>query len=158
MTRLAMLPEVRFAEDFRQLRRDIEEIKNAQRIGRDIMRPKIIECLDINGDPTEYDLVTVSDGSFSSTDYTAVFTAQNQSEPWGTLFVKAYYGAPGVPVEAGKMSGNAYLSAGSTAEGLMSYSGFISTFDFGDTTTLYLKFYMYATDNGILEVTPEYIQ
>jgi len=57
MTRLGLIPELSFAEDFKQLRRDVEAIKNAQRVGRDILKPKIIECLDGSGNPTVYDLV-----------------------------------------------------------------------------------------------------
>lgn len=157
MTRLNMIPEQQFAEDFRQLRRDIEEIKQAQRIGRDIMRPKIIECLDTDGNPTQYDLVTVTDGFGSSTNFTATFTADNQQEPWGTLFVKAFYGSPGVPVQDGQMSGSFYLSQNNTNPGTIAYRGFLGTAVFMDTTLLYLKFYMYATDTGVLEVIPEFI-
>jgi len=159
MTRLNMIPEQQFAEDFRQLRRDIEEIKQAQRIGRDIMRPRIVECLDGNGNPTPYDLVTVPDGFGSGTRskayFTATFTADNQQEPWGTLFVKAFYGSPGVPVQDGQMSG--IFSQQKTVPGAIGYRGFVGTANFGDTTVLYLKFYMYATDTGVLEVIPELI-
>lgn len=158
MTRLGMLPEQQFAEDFRQLRRDIEEIKNAQRIGRDIIKPKIVECLDVDGNPTEYDLVTVADAFGSDTNFTATFFAENQAEPWGSLFVKGFYGAPGVPVQNGQMSGFFYLSQGKTNPGSIGYKGFAGTAQFEDTTLIYLKFYMYATDNGTLEVTTEYIE
>lgn len=160
MTRLRMLPELQFAEDFKQLRRDIEEIKNAQRIGRDIIKPKIVECLDINGDPTIYDLVTVVDafGYGSDTDFTATFFADNQAEPWGSLFVKGFYGSPTVPVQDGQMSGSFYLSQGKTNPGSIGYRGSAGTAQFEDTTLLYLKFYMYATDTGTLEVLPEYIE
>lgn len=152
-----MIPEQKFAEDFKQLRRNIEEIKNAQRIGRDIMRPKIVECLDINGNPTTYDLITVSDGFGTSTNFTATLTADNQGEPWGSLFVKGYYGSLSVPVPDGKMGGNFYISGEKTAPGKIGYRGFLGTQDFGDLTILYLKFYMYASDTGTLEVLPEFI-
>ena len=157
MTRLGMLPEQQFAEDFKQLRRDIEEIKNAQRIGRDIMKPKIVECLDINGNPTLYDLVTTVDsfGNGSRADWTATLLANSQAEPWGSLFVDISYGAPGVPVQAGQTYGNFYLSQYKTNPGSIGYTGTIGTNNFGDTTLLYLKFYMYATDTGRLEVIPE---
>lgn len=157
MTRLGMAPDQQFAEDFKQLRRDIEQIKSAQRIGRDIIRPKIIECLDNNGNPTVYDLVTVADAFGSQTDFTATLFADNQDEPWGTLFVKGFYGNPDTPVGPGQMAGNFYLSQEKTGPGSIGYRGFLSTAAFGDTTLLYLKFYMYATDSGTLEVLPEYI-
>lgn len=60
MTRLGQVPELAFAEDFKQLRRDIEDIKKAQRIGRDILKPKIVEALDGSGNPTVYDLVATA--------------------------------------------------------------------------------------------------
>ncbi len=157
MTRLNMMPELKFAEDFKQLRRDIAEIKNAQRLGRDIIKPKIIECLDGSGNPTQYDLVTVADAFGSQTDFTATFTAQNQLEPWGTLFVEGFYGSPTTPVGPGQMSGNFYLSQARTNPGTIAYRGSLGTAVFEDTTLLYLKFYMYTTDNGILEVVPEWI-
>lgn len=154
-----MLPDLQFAEDFKQLRRDIEEIKNAQRIGRDIMRPKIVECLDGSGNPTLYDLVTTLNewGDGTSTDFTAKFIAQNQAEPWGSLFIKAYYGNPNTPVTAGQMSGFFYLSQGVTGRDSIGYKGSVTT-QFMDTTLLYLKFFMYATDNGILEVSSQRVE
>lgn len=158
MTRLNMIPEQKFAEDFKQLRRDIEAIKNAQRIGRDIMRPKIVECLDGSGNPTQYDLVTVPGGFGSSTNFTATLFADHQDEPWGTLFVKGFYGNPSTPVGDGQMSGSFYLSQNKTNPGSIGYRGFLGTANFGDTTLLYLKFYMYATDTGTLEVLPEFIE
>lgn len=158
MTRLGMLPDQQFAEDFRQLRRDIEEIKNAQRIGRDIIKPKIVECLDVNGNPTTYDLVTVADAFGSDINFTVTLFAENQAEPWGSLFVKGFYGSPTVPVQNGQMSGFFYMSQGKTNPGSIGYKGFAGTAQFEDTTLIYLKFYMYATDNGTLEVLPEYIE
>lgn len=152
MSRLGQVPELAFAEMFKTLRRDLEDIKTAQRIGRDIMRPKIVERLDGSGNPTVYDLVTSPDGFGTSTNFTATLTAESQKEPWGTLFVKAYYGNTSTPVSAGQMSGNFYLSQGKTVEGKIGYRGFLGTANFGDTTLLYLKFYMYASDKGTLEV------
>ena len=159
MSRLGLVPELAFAEYFKRLRRDVEDIKSAQRVGRDILKPKIIECLDGSGNPTEYDLVTTvsESGDRSSADFTAIFNAQNQAEPWGTLFVKGFYGSPTVPVGPGQMSGNFYLSQAETNPGTIAYRGSLGTAVYMDTTLLYLKFYMYTTDNGILEVRPEWI-
>lgn len=151
MSRLNMVPELQFAEDFKALRRDIEEIKNAQRIGRDVMRPRIIQT------DQPYDLVTVPDGFGTSTDFTVTFEADNQLEPWASLFVEGFYGSPSTPVQPGQMSGNFYLSQEKTQEGAIAYRGFLGTANFGDTTVLYLKFYMYATDTGTLEILPESI-
>lgn len=158
MTRINMLPELQFAEDFKQLRRDIGEIKQAQRIGADIMKPKIIECLDVNGNPTQYDLVTTIDewGYSSRAEFTAIFEADGQEEPWATPFYELFYGNPTTPVEPGKVSGFSYLSFSETGKGTIAYKGNLSTNDFQDTTTIYVKFYFYATDNGKLTVLSEY--
>jgi len=158
MTRLGMLPDQQFAEDFKQLRRDIEEIKNAQRIGRDIIKPKIVECLDINGDPTVYDLVTTVEDFSNRTFFTATLFADNQLEPWGSLFVKAFWGNTTTPVTPGQMYGNFYLSNQKTNPGSISYRGTVGNNIFDDTTLIYVKFYMYATDTGTLEVLPEFIE
>jgi len=158
MTRLGMLPDQQFAEDFKQLRRDIEEIKNAQRIGRDIIKPKIVECLDINGEPTIYDLVTVWDGFSNRTDFTATLLAENQVEPWGSLFVKFFYGNTSTPAAAGQTYGNFYLSNENTNPGSIAYRGTVGNNVSSDPTLVYVKFYMYATDTGILEVLPEFIE
>lgn len=153
-----MTPELKFAEDFKQLRRDIEEIKNAQRIGRDIIKPKIVECLDVNGDPTPYDLVTVNDGFSNRTFFTATLFADHQQVPWGSLFVKAFWGNPNTPVTPGQMYGGFYLSNKKTNPGSISYRGTVGNNILSDPTLLYIKFYMYATDTGTLEVLPEFIE
>lgn len=155
MTRLSMLPKDQFAEDFKQLRRNIEEIKNAQRIGRDIMKPKIIECLDGSGNPTVYDLVTTAGEFDSRTDFTAIFKAESQREPWATIFVQTFYGNPTTPAEGDQSNGFSFISQSKTEEGLIAYRGSVHG-AFEDFTPVYVKFFMFATDRGILEVLSEY--
>lgn len=159
MTRLGMLPEQQFAEDFKQLRRNIEEIKNAQRIGRDIMKPKVIEVLDGSGNPTLYDLVSVYDG-FGSTraEFTMIFTADHQLEPWVTPFVQLFYGSLTNPGTDVNVYGFQYLSLGKTEPGKIAYNGSFGTNLSPDSTLVYAKFYANATDTGVLEVLPEYIE
>lgn len=160
MTRLRMLPEMQFAEDFKQLRRDIEEIKNAQRIGRDIMKPKIVECLDGSGNPTVYDIATTLTefGDSTRAQFTMIFTADHQAEPWVTPFFKCFYGSLTNPASDTNIAGFNYLSQQATVEGQIGYKGSVSTNMFPDTTIIYVKFYAYATDTGVLEVLPEYIE
>lgn len=160
MTRLNMIPELKFAEDFKQLRRDIEEIKNAQRIGRDIMKPKIIECLDGSGNPTVYDIATTLTqfGDSTNARFTMIFTADHQAEPWVTPFFKCYYGSLTNPASDTNIAGFNYLSQQETVEGKIAYKGTVSTNLFPDTTIIYVKFYAYATDTGTLVVLPEYIE
>lgn len=158
MTRINMLPELQFSEDFKQLRRDIEDIKQAQRIGHDIMKPKIIECLDVNGNPTQYDIATTptESGWASRAEFTAIFEADGQDEPWATPFFELFYGNTTTPAEPGKVAGNSYLSFSETGKGKIAYKGSVITNEFEDTTTVYVKVYFYATDNGKLMVVPEY--
>ena len=155
-----MLPEQQFAEDFKQLRRDIEEIKQAQRIGRDIMKPKIVECLDINGNPTQYDIATTLDpsGQSTSAQFTMLFTADHQDEPWVSPFFQCFYGSLTNPATDTNIYGFQYLSQGATEKGKIGYKGSVGTNLFPDTTIIYVKFYAYATDTGKLVVSPEYIE
>lgn len=160
MTRLALLPDNQFSEDFKQLRRDIEAIKNPQRFGRDSIRPRIVQCLDSNGNPTLYDIVTDLSpplNEFQIADYTAILHADTQLEPWATMYVQFYYGSPTNPAVGAQATGGAYLSQGATGDGTIAYRGRING-QYLDLTTIYAKFYMFATDTGTLEVRKEYIE
>lgn len=159
MGRLGLVPELKFAEDFKQLRRDMEAIKNAQRVGRDILRPKMIEQLDGSGNPTEYDLVATYDAVADEvrTDFAIRFNADHQNEPWGAPLFKLMYGSPSTPASPGQTFGFAYpfLSDFKDIPGRMSFHGWFGNNTFGDHTSIYIKVYFYATDSGILTVTPE---
>lgn len=159
MTRLAMLPDQQFAEDFKQLRRDIDEIKNAQRIGRDIMRPNVVQFLDGGGNPTPYDIVTTLNewGDGTRADFTITFTADNQLEPWATPFYQVFYGNPNNPATPNQVSGFNYISFSRTGEKTIAYKGYVQTATFPDTTVLYVKVYFYATDSGTLLLEAGYI-
>lgn len=152
MTRLGMVPEVQFAEDFKQLRRDIEQIKNAQRIGRDILKPKIVELLDEDGNPTQYDLVTELD-IFGGTraQFTITFTADHQTEPWASPFLKLYYGNLNTPGNNTTVSASQFLNQSKTVEGKVAYNCVVSTKASPDPTLIYIKIYMYSTDTGTIE-------
>lgn len=156
MTRLGLVPELTFAEDFRQLRRDIEEIKKAQRIGRDILKPKIIEALDGGGNPTAWDVQTQlnQSGDGQRADFTAIFTADHQKEPFAVPLFELYYGAPGTQPPAGSAFGNSYISFTNLQDGRIAYRGSFGTNNYMDVTKMYLKVYMFATDTGTLEVLP----
>lgn len=162
MTRLGMVPELAFAEDFKQLRRDVEAIKNAQRVGRDIVKPKLIEALDGSGNPTLYDAVAtaVPDGFGGyqvRQDFVARFVANNQAEPWATPLYKLMYGNPATPATAGQTYGFSYIFLDDfrTDSGEISYHGWFGNNNYLDTTTIYLKVYFFATDQGVLTVTEE---
>lgn len=164
MTRLSMSPNYQFAEDFKQLRRDIEEIKNAQRVGRDILKPKIVECVDGSGNPTVYDLVTIPvpdgfGGYTNRADFVARFTADHQDEPWGAPLFKLSFGSPTTPATAGQTYGFTYpyLADFQFKPGKVSYWGYFGNNDFASAVPIYIKVYFYATDTGSLVVTRESI-
>lgn len=110
MTRLGLIPEQAFAESFKSLREDMESIKNAQRVGRDILKPKIVEALDGSGNPTAYDVVATYDAVTDSVlgYFTARFIADNQTEPWATPFYKLMWGNPSTPATSGQTYGFSY--------------------------------------------------
>lgn len=159
MSRLGLVPELTFAEDFKQLRRDLEDIKKAQRVGRDILRPKVIEALN-DGSPTVYDVQTEADqfgeqrGSF-----TAIFTADHQKEPWATPLFALYWGTPGQQPAPGDVYGSSFIWTTESAKpGQIVYRGSFGNNIYQNTTKVYLKVYMYATDTGTLEIIPEYLE
>lgn len=162
MTRLGLVPELAFAEDFKQLRRDIEDIKRAQRVGRDILRPKLIECLDGGGNPTTYDLVAtaVPDGFGGydvRADFAARFQADHQLEPWATPLYKLMFGSPSTPATAGQTFGFSYpwIDDFYDEPGRVTYHGWFGNNNYLSSTSIYIKVYFYATDTGTLTVTAE---
>lgn len=164
MTRLGLIPEQTFAEDFKQLRRDLEDIKNAQKVGRDILKPKVIECLDGSGNPTVYDLVTVPvpdgfGGWDNRADFVARFVADHQDQPWGAPLYKLMFGSPSTPATPGQTYGFTYpyLDDFYNEPGKVSYWGYFGNNDFMSNVPIYIKVYFYATDTGTLTVTEESI-
>lgn len=164
MTRLGLIPELTFAEDFKQLRRDVEDIKRAQRVGRDILKPKIIEALDGSGNPTVYDLVAtaVPDGFGGYTvreNFVARFVADHQDQPWGSPLYKLMFGNPSTPAMPGQTYGFTYpyLDDFYATPGKVSYWGYFGNNDYLSSVSIYIKVYFYATDTGTLTVTAESI-
>lgn len=159
MTRLGLIPELAFAEEFKSLRRDAEAIKNAQRVGRDILRPKIIEALDGSGNPTVYDVAATYDAITDSVRgyFTARFTADNQKEPWATPFYKLMFGSPATPASPGQTYGFSYpfIDDFRSEEGKFTYHGYFGNNLYPSSTPVYIKVYFYATDTGTLVVTNE---
>lgn len=151
MTRLNQVPEQRFAEDFKQLRRDIEAIKNAQRVGRDILKPKIIEVLD-GGEPTVFDLHTDNNELMG---FKAVFVADHQEEPWATPIYETSIGTLGNTPDAEEVAGFSYLDFTEIAPGVIAYTGHFGANAFMDNRDVWLKVRFYATDSGTLTVTEE---
>lgn len=161
MSRLGLVPELTFAEDFKQLRRDLEDIKAAQKVGRDILKPKIIQALDGNGNPTPYDLVATPEVIFGNIqvreDFVIRFQADNQDQPWGVPLFKLMWGDADTPATPGQTYGFAYpyLNDFYNQPGKVSYWGYFGNNIFEDETPIYIKVYFYATDTGTLTVTAE---
>lgn len=155
MTRLALLPENTFVEDFKKLRADLEEVKNAQRSGRDIFVPKIVECLDGFGVPTAYDLIAnVPDGfgGYLPRNFVATMIADTQQEPWAVPIYKVFYGNPSTPIAGGQLTGFSYINPDELTPGQISYEGYFGDNVFPYNKLVYLKVYFYATDTGNLSV------
>lgn len=162
MSRLGLISELTFVGDFKRLRCDIQSIKNAQRVGRDILKPKIIECLDGSGNPTAYDLVTVPTpdgwgGYINRAWFVARFSAKHQDDSWAVPLFKLMYGNPGTPAAPGQVyaSSGLYAADFTNEPGRISYGGYFSANAYGDATPIYIKVYFYATDTGTLTVTEE---
>jgi hypothetical protein len=159
MTRLGLIPELAFAEEFKSLRRDAEDIKGAQRVGRDILKPKIVEALDGSGNPTVYDVVATYDAVTDSVRayFTAYFTADNQKEPWATPFYKLMFGSPATPAAPGQTYGFSYpwINEFRGDDNKFTYHGYFGNNLYPSSTPVYIKVYFYATDTGTLVVTNE---
>lgn len=160
MSRLNLVPELKFSEDFKQLRRDIQEIKKAQRIGRDIVRPKVIEAYEMDGvTPTEYDVETEdydAGGGIINTaiQFRVTFIANHQTEPFANPQFKLMVNAEKrQPVAADNIYAFAYLDVENVELGKISYLGqVIANTTFDDVEDVFLKIYMYATDTGLITI------
>lgn len=155
MTRLALDP-TNFAAEVQALQADLEQIKAAQRSGKDIWKPHIVECLDAFGNPTVYDLVALWDGVVgdnATRNFIATMTADHQKAPFAIPLYKVYYGAPGVlPPANNYIAGNSYLSFDPLPPGKIAHAGHFGTNFYPDNNNVYIKVYFYATDTGTLSV------
>lgn len=155
MTRLDLDPN-NFAAQFKALRTDLEQIKNAQRSGKDIWKPHVIECLDGSGNPTVYDLAALWDGVVGDNavrNFIATMTADNQDEVFAIPVYRVYYGAPGqLPPANNYIAGFSYLEFTVNGNKQIAYSGHFGTNFFPDNNNVYLKVYFLATDTGTLSV------
>lgn len=155
MNRLDLDPQVSFAEDFKKMITDLEQIKTAQRSGKDIFVPKIVERLDINGNPTQYDLAASTPdgfGGMEARNFIASLQADHQEEVWAVPIFKMYIGTPTTPASSSDIAGFAYLDFPTTIPGKIGYSGYFRNNGFADLRVVYLKVYFYATDTGVLTV------
>lgn len=155
MTRLDLDPN-NFAGQVQGLQADLLAIKNAQRSGKDIWKPHVVECLDAFGNPTLYDLVAPWDGIVgdnATRNFIATFTATTQKQPFAVPVYVVYYGAPGVlPPANNYIAGFSYLDFNPRGPGQIAYSGHFGTNFYPDNNNVYLKAYFYATDTGTLNV------
>lgn len=154
MTRLDLDPN-NFAALVKNLRADLEQIKAAQRAGKDIWKPNIIECLDGSGNPTVYDLVATYDAGFgfAQRNFIATMTADNQENVFAVPLYRVFYGSPGtLPAHSSDISGFSYLDFDINEPFKIAHSGYFGTNVYLDPKNAYLKVYFYATDTGTLQV------
>ena len=154
--RLDNLPENEFMKSLKDMRFDIEQIKREQLSGRDIFVPKLIECLDVNGNPTQYDLVADTPdgfGGMESVNFVAQFVAETQQETWGIPLFKMYIGNPTTLAQPNEVGGFCYLDFPTTYPQSIGYAGYFVNNQFPDLRNVYLKVFMYCTDEGVLTVT-----
>lgn len=155
MGRLDLLPENDFITQFKQLQADLEQIKTAQRSGRDIWKPKIVECLDGGGNPTAYDLVANEPDGFGGyllRNFRASMVADTQEDVWATPIFKMFYGNPSTPSTSGQAAGFCYLDFPTTTTKEIGYKGYFGDNVYPFDHLVYIKVYFYATDTGILTV------
>jgi hypothetical protein len=155
MTRLDLDPN-NFAGQVQALQADLLALKTAQRSGKDIWKPHIVECLDGAGNPTLYDLVAPWDGIVgdnASRNFIATMTADHQDDVFAIPLFKVYYGAPGVlPPASNYIAGNNYLAFAPLPPKKIAYAGHFGTNFYPDNNNAYLKVFFYATDTGTLSV------
>lgn len=151
MSRIELIPENYFATQFKQLRRDLEQIKNAQRIGRDIVVPIVTEVQPVAG----YDFKANDDGFGGQTaNFTVLFEADHQEQPWGLPYFRFFVNTPTTPATPANAIGGsfAYYQA-EILPGQIAYIGFVGGLDFNGVDDLWVKTYFYGTDTGVLTVT-----
>lgn len=158
MNRLDLLPQNDFAEQFKKLRLDLEQIKGLQRSGKDIWKPHIVECLDGFGNPTVYDLVANTPdgfGGYELENFLATFTADHQEQAFAIPVYVVYYNSPpNLPPTTSSIAGFSYLDfdpANNVARKI-AYTGHFGDNVFPFNHLTYLKVYFYATDSGTLQV------
>lgn len=148
MTRIPLLPDQNFVTEVKKLETDITDIKNAQRVGKDVLVPKIIEAYS-GGVPTTYDLFTDNNNLL---EFRAIFQADHQLETWATPLYKVTIGTiDGVPAP-NDIAGFSYLDFDYLGDGQIAYTGHFGANNFGDNRGVWLKVYFYATDTGTLTV------
>jgi hypothetical protein len=155
MTRLDLDPN-NFAAQFKGLRTDLEQIKNAQRSGKDIWKPHIIEALDGSGNPTAYDLIAnVPDGfgGLQQRQFIATMTADNQDQVFAIPIYRVFRGSPTTPpAHTSDVAGFSYLEFSVNQAKKIAYSGRFGDNVYPFSVVTYLKVYFYATDTGTLQV------
>jgi hypothetical protein len=149
------LDQNNFAAQFKALRTDLEQIKAAQRSGKDIWKPHVVECLDGSGNPTVYDLVATYDAGFgfATRNFIATMTADHQDDVFAIPVYVVYYGTPGhLPAHTSDIAGFSYLDFTENDPKQIAYTGHFGTNVFMDPVNAYMKVYFYATDSGTLQV------
>lgn len=151
MSRIELIPENAFATEFKQLRQELENFKNTQRVGKDVVVPFVIEVepaagYDIQADPEV--------GGQYLADYEILFEADHQESPWGVPFVRYFVNGPTTPaLNSHNIGGTMHINIAEIQPGRIGYTAFAGGLEFNGVFSLYIKVYFYATDTGVLTVT-----
>ncbi len=139
--------------------KDLLMYKQAQLFGRDVTTPRLVERRNSDGTPTDHDIEGVFSSDFGWDEYSfggqVFFKAKTQSEPYASPFLVAWINSSKSPIsQFGGVS--AYLVAKrlNDPSGAISYDIFGADADIYDPSVdrLYVKVYMFATDDGEIEI------
>lgn len=142
--------------------KDLLDLKGSQFFGRDVTTPKIIQRHNSDGSPTTTDVIGLQESSFGVNTYTArgyvTFKARNQSNPWGTVYVEASVIPTGGVPSATAVTIEVFVDENSLFidDGIVKFrvDASVNNATYPNVDRLWLKFYVYATDEG--EITLDY--
>ena len=158
--------ELNIYEEVARAETDLREYKNAQIFGKDVTKPKIIQRLNLDGSPTEWDLEGTSVDTFGFIQYRVAgmvtYQAYNQESPWATIYAKIRVNPTDQIHSTDVLNFSAYpnmddvfmgnriirFNVNGTADGM---SGGPTTRD-PTIDRLWVKFYVLATDYGTIKL------
>lgn len=140
---------------------DLVDIKKAQFFGRDVTTPKINERRNSDGSPTVIDVIGTQEPFLGGFTYRAsgyiTFTAKSQTNPWVHVVAKVQVNPSNTLDTSAGTGWGIILDANSmfSDDGVVKFSVDASSTNLGtssgvftDVDRLWMKFYLYATDEG----------
>jgi len=159
--------DISLADRIARAEKDIVELKGAQFFGRDVTTPKVIQRHNSDGSPTTVDVIGLQEPFLGGFSYLArgyvTFKAKNQTNPWAQVIIEAQINPTNTMPTPNSVSWDTYIDQDSlfTDDGIVRFRVDAGTNNAGtsigvftDVDRLWLKFYVYATDEG--EITLDY--